>query len=907
MNLRLTAEFKDILKTIIKEFKNVLADSSATGSITVEFFVWKFFEFYFNEKTPNVPRPFLDYPRIDKWVKVLSAEEKLKILEYLEDRAIDSLDDSCEREDFKDGIENYTLDEGVTFREDGLFELLKAAERLGESDFVGIPEFLDAVLLYNETADLVPFCREIRDEFNEESLKKLKAFLYSDEEDLDDSPEQEGETKSFGDLINDIKRLFEGARQTPFSSPFGPGAGPQAPFDIKSILGEDSDFDLFSGQDKSVTSKPKNESSKYPTLDQFAYNMVKAAKEGKYDPVIGRDDLVNSIMEDMCKRKKPNVVLLGEAGTGKTSLVELLAQKIASGNVPEPLKDKVIFNLNLNDLVAGTKYRGEYEQRLQEVIREVIQHPEVIVYIDEFHNLVGNGGEKGNGDGANILKPYLARGEFRCIGATTLAEYRKFIEKDAALKRRFTEIIIEEPTADETYNILKAIASKYETFHGIRVSTATLRLCVDLADRYISDRYFPDKAIDILDKAMAIAKISKVKDTTIQDQLLGQLDEIIDKKVDAVQGKGDFVEGERLRQEELALSKQLEKELKRQEAAEKNKKNWPEITEEVVMTAVSKLSKVPVDKISKTDNEMLSEMRNVLQKNVIGQDSAIDTVVKAIQRNYLGLRDPNRPILSALFIGPSGVGKTYLCRKVAEIFYGSEKSLIRIDMNNFKSEMDVTRLIGASAGYVGYDDEPILMQVKRKPRCIVLLDEIEKAHPSIYDIFMDILDEGQCTLSDGTRVDFTNAIIIFTGNIGTRELKENGKGIGFESNLVQDRAKRNHSIVMKAVEKTFRPEFINRIGTTVVFNELGNKELGKIFDIELADLRKKLGKKYKIQVTKPMKDYIISLCNPVYGARDLKRFIEQYIVDPVSSRMLEEPSMTKFSVSVGQDKEAVVQ
>lgn len=902
MNLNLTSEFREILKTILKLFKRV----EPGAAMTIEFFTWKVFEYYFNENSVSLPTDLLDVPKIINWVKALRAEEKLEILEYLESRGEESIDDSVERSEDGEIVENFTTVDGIGFREDGLFELLKIAENLGDSGEISIPAFFDAVLLDEEAENEIPFCRDLRKKFSKDSLEKLRNYLYSDGEcDPHDGPESDNdETMSFGRMLNDIKRMFESGGPSPFRSPFGP---PQSPINIRDILGEDSDFDLFSGQDKSIASKPKNVASKYPTLDQFAYNMVQAAKEGKYDPVIGRDDLVDSIMEDMCKRKKPNVVLLGEAGTGKTSLVELLAQRIASGNVPEPLKDKVIFNLNLNDLVAGTKYRGEYEQRLQEVIREVIQHPEIIVYIDEFHNLVGNGGEKGNGDGANILKPYLARGEFKCIGATTLAEYRKFIEKDAALKRRFTEIIIEEPTAGETYNILKAIASKYETFHGIRVSTTTLHLCVDLADRYISDKYFPDKAIDVLDKAMAIAKISKVKDTTVQDQLLEQLDEIIDKKVDAVQGRGDFVEGERLRQEELALSKQLEKELKRQEAAEKNKKNWPEITEDMVMTAVSKLSKVPVDKISKTDNEMLSEMKNILQKSVIGQDSAIDTIVKAIQRNYLGLRDPNKPILSSLFIGPSGVGKTYLCRKVAEIFYGSEKSLIRIDMNNFKTEMDVTRLIGASAGYIGYDDEPILMQVKRRPRCIVLLDEIEKAHPSIYDIFMDILDEGQCTLADGTRVDFTNAMIIFTGNIGTRELKENGKGIGFESNFVQDRAKRNHDIVMKAVEKTFRPEFINRISTTVVFNELGSKELGKIFDIELSEIKKKLGKKYKIQVTKPMKDYIISQCNPVYGARDLKRFIEQYIVDPVSSRMLEEPSMTKFSVSVSQDKEVVVQ
>lgn len=665
------------------------------------------------------------------------------------------------------------------------------------------------------------------------------------------------------------------------------------------------DFEMY-GKSEGISSKPISTVSKTPKLDAFSFNMTDAAERGSYDPVVGRDDIIDSMIEDMCKRKKNNIILLGDAGVGKSAIVECLAQRISSGNVPDQLKNKRIYSLNLNDLVAGTKYRGEYEERLQGIIKEVISDPDIIIFIDEFHNLVGNGGEKGNGDGANILKPYLARGQFKCIGATTLDEYRKFIEKDAALKRRFTEIIVSEPTEEETFKILKAINSKYEDFHRVKCPSDLLKRCVEWSGRYITDRFFPDKAIDVLDKAFAYVKISTIKDTKKQDELLEKIDALIDQKVSAVFDQRDFAKGEELRKQELELTAELEKEIKSQELNEKKKKNWPSITESDVAKAVSKISKVPIDKIQATDNEMILEMKQRLEKRVIGQDPAIDTIIKSIQRNYLGLRDPKKPILSALFVGPSGVGKTLICKEVAEIFFGSQKALIKIDMNNFKTEMDVTRLIGASAGYVGYEDEPLLMKVKRQPRLVILLDEIEKAHTSIYDIFMDILDEGVCTLADGTKVDFTNTIIIFTGNIGTKDIKASGNGLGFESSST-DRNVRNKGIVKKAIEKTFRPEFINRISSVVIFNELGDIELGKIFAIELQDLKKKLGKnKYTIQVGKSVRDYIISLCDPVYGARDLKRNIEKYVVDPISNSMLEDPTKTKFSVEIDENKESIV-
>ena len=699
--------------------------------------------------------------------------------------------------------------------------------------------------------------------------------------------------KRFLDMIQDI---VNSASPGNSSSPFG-------------NLGDgisDEEFEKY-GDSGPVTGRPIDPESSTPILDQFSFDMTLAARTGKYDPVVGRDSVIDSMIEDMCKRKKPNVILLGEAGVGKTAVVELLAQRIANEQVPEPLLGKRICSLNLNDLVAGTKYRGEFEERLQSIIKEVIADPNIIIYIDEFHNLVGNGGEKGNGDAAQILKPYLARGEFKCIGATTNAEYRKFIEKDAALKRRFTEIYVTEPTPQETVEILKAIVSKYEEFHHVRCPKKILERCVELAGRYIYDKNFPDKAIDILDKACSNRKLTHVVPIDPEEEkLLVKVGELREKKIAYVMEQQDFVEGEKVREEEEQAQAELDKLQKKREKAKARKSSWPELTEEVLADTISKLSKVPVDKIMQTDNEMLGGMKKTLEGRVIGQDKAIEVIVKAIQRNYLGLRDPKKPILSALFVGPSGVGKTLICQEVAKIFFGSEKSLIRIDMNNYKTEMDVTRLIGASAGYIGYDDEPILMKVKRQPRSVVLLDEIEKAHTSIYDIFMDILDEGKCTLADGTVVDFTNTIIIFTGNIGTKELKETGPNVGF-TDTRGDKKKMNEKIVQKAIEKEFRPEFINRIGSIVVFNELGKTELIKIFNIEFSDIQKKLGKKYKVKVSDAVRDMIIEQCNAVFGARDLKRGIEKYVVDVISSEMLENPTATKFKVDLDSDKKVTVE
>jgi ATP-dependent Clp protease ATP-binding subunit ClpC len=779
-----------------------------------------------------------------------------------------------------DGI-NYSSGDKINFSSLNIPEI-------GKSILQIFPGILEAFSDKNVEEKTLPSPQELIDKLLEDRV----------------GPEDEEDKKN---AVNKFLNILESITSNSGNSPI-----PPSPFggNVPPFMGEgeisDEEFEKY-GDGGPISGRPINPESSTPILDQFSFDMTLAARTGKYDPVVGRDSVIDSMVEDMCKRKKPNVVLLGEAGVGKTAIVELLAQRIAEEKVPEPLLGKRICSLNLNDLVAGTKYRGEFEERLQNIIKEVIANPNVIIYIDEFHNLVGNGGEKGNGDAAQILKPYLARGEFKCIGATTNTEYRKFIEKDAALKRRFTEIYVTEPTPQETVEILKAIVSKYEDYHHVRCPKKVLEKCVELAGRYIYDKNFPDKAIDILDKACSNKKLTHVIPVDPKEAELNEkLGELEERKISYVMEQQDFIEGEKAREEEEQTRAELDKLQKKRERAKAKKSSWPELDEDTLANTVSKLSKVPVDKIMQTDNEMLGGMKKTLEDRVIGQDKAIEVIVKAIQRNYLGLRDPKKPILSALFVGPSGVGKTLICQEVAKIFFGSEKSLIRIDMNNYKTEMDVTRLIGASAGYIGYDDEPILMKVKRQPRSVVLLDEIEKAHTSIYDIFMDILDEGKCTLADGTVVDFTNTIIIFTGNIGTKELRETGPNVGF-TDTRGDKKKMNEKIVQKAIEKEFRPEFINRIGSIVVFNELGKTELIKIFNIEFSDIQKKLGKKYKVKVSDAVRDMIIEQCNAVFGARDLKRGIEKYVVDVISSEMLENPTATKFKVDLDSDKKVVVE
>lgn len=665
---------------------------------------------------------------------------------------------------------------------------------------------------------------------------------------------------------------------------------------LNSSSKEDDEFEAW-GQGEGVNINDVDEDSTTPTLDSFSRDMTKEAKDNNYDPVIGREDVVDSIIEILSKRRKPNVSITGKAGIGKSAIVERLAQRIASGDVPEALQGKRICSLNLNDLVAGTKFRGEYEERLKNIIKEVCNDKSVIIYIDELHNLVGNGSNSGNGDAANILKPYLARGEFQCIGSTTDEEYRKYIEKDAALNRRFTQVSVKEPSAQETVKILKGVCKKYEEFHHVKIGKDVIDTCVEWSQRYVKDKNQPDKAVEVMDMAGAIVKLRQTVDRTKQKELEEKLTSITDAKIKEAMNT-NFDEAEKIQAEESNAKNELDKELGRINKELCDRKNWPTITVDDVAEAVGKISKVPVDAIRKTDREKLKEMKNTLETRVIGQQEAIDTVTNVINQNVLGLRaDHKRPLGSFLMVGPSGVGKSLICKELATTFYGSDDSLIRIDGNTLKDDTSVNSLIGVGAGYVGFDSEPQLLQVKRKPNSVLLIDEVEKMSPKIFDIFLTILDEGKIKLADATtEVDFSSCVIIFTGNIGTKELAGD-VNIGFNTPNREEKKKRNEAIVQAAIKRTFRPEFIGRLSSIVIFNELGDTELKKILELELGKIKKQFTKtKLSLKVSAKFKDHIVKSCDPKYGARDLRRLLEKNLITQVSQYMIENTETTKFNV-----------
>lgn len=645
-----------------------------------------------------------------------------------------------------------------------------------------------------------------------------------------------------------------------------------------------------------VSSKKVDPNSKTPYLDQFSYDMTEAAREGKYDPVVGRDSEVAQVLEILGCRKKNNAVLLGDPGCGKTAIVECLAQKIVSGDVPFEMKEKRICSLDLNALVSGTKFRGEYEERLQGIIKEVCTDPNIIMYIDEFHNLVGNGSTSGSGDGANILKPYLARGEFQCIGSTTFDEYRKFIEKDGALKRRFQNINVLEPTISETVEILTNIAPKYSEHHHVTYTPETLKYCVEWAGRYITDRFFPDKAIDVLDLAGSMKRLSCPVDTSAIDLLKERLEQVKMKKRNCIDVQ-NYEEASICFEQEKKLIEAVE--LARKDLENNTKvSEWPVIEKEDVTKVIAKISKVPVDKIAESDMEKLKTMKHNLESRVIGQQEAIDEVSMALQRNSLGLRDTAKPIASMLMVGPTGSGKTMICKELAKEFFGSEEALIRFDMAEFGERHEVTKLTGSTASYVGYEDKPLLDEVRKKPYSVVLFDEIEKAAPEIFNIFLNILDEGMITLGNGQKVDFKNTVIIFTGNVGTKELAMRGNGIGFGE---VSAAISKKATVMDAVKKTFRPEFINRLSSIIVFNELTRDNLLKICDLELRKLSDRLNdREYILKVTPELKEKIVDSCDLKYGARDLQRKISEFVEKTICTYMIENTVPESFrGIEVG--------
>lgn len=631
------------------------------------------------------------------------------------------------------------------------------------------------------------------------------------------------------------------------------------------------------------TSKPTFET---PILDNFSMDLTKAAEEGKLDPVVGREKEIERVAQILSRRKKNNPVLIGEPGVGKSAIVEGLALRIVQKKVSRILFNKRVVTLDMASVVAGTKYRGQFEERIRGILKELQKNPDIILFIDEIHTLVGAGSAAGSMDAANMLKPALARGEIQCIGATTLDEYRKNIEKDGALERRFQKIIVEPTTPEETLQILKNIKDRYEEHHNVMYTDEALEACVKLADRYITDRFFPDKAIDALDEAgsrVHINTISVPKEIEEQEKLI---DVLKVKKADAV----------KLQNYELAASYRDQVsvhtsalEVMKQKWEESLKENRETVDGEQIAEVVSMMSGIPVQKMAQTENVRLMGMKEELMGKVIGQDKAIETLVKAIRRSRIGLKDPNRPIGTFMFMGPTGVGKTHLAKKLAEFMFGSSDALIRIDMSEYMEKHTVSRMVGAPPGYVGYEEGGQLTEkVRRKPYSIVLLDEIEKAHQDVFNILLQVLDEGRLTDSNGRVVNFKNTVIIMTSNIGTRQLKDFGQGIGFTSGTSGNLKEHSRSIITKALNKTFAPEFLNRLDEIINFDQLDMESLMKIVDIELEGLYKRIENiGYKLVVEPEAKNFIAQKGYDVqYGARPLKRAIQTYVEDALSEVIL---------------------
>ena len=635
----------------------------------------------------------------------------------------------------------------------------------------------------------------------------------------------------------------------------------------------------------------KKTGGKTPVIDAFATDLTQATRDGKLDPVVGRVKEMQRVVEILCRRKKNNPILIGEPGVGKSAIVEGLAQMIAKRQTSPVLFGKRVVNLDLTGMVAGTKYRGQFEERIKALLKELEQNPDIIVFIDEIHTLIGAGGAAGAMDAANIMKPALARGTIQCIGATTLDEYRNSIEKDGALERRFQKVLVEPTTAEETLEILHNIKDRYEDHHHVTYTDEALTACVKLTERYITDRAFPDKAIDAMDEVGSRIHLQHAEVPEIITRLQKQIEEMNEKKHMAVK-KQNFEMAISCRDEQTKLEQELERQNKLW--SEGNDETRDIVTEEAVADVVSMTSGVPVQRMAESEGARLSRMADELKASVVAQDKAIEKMVKAIQRNRVGLKEPNHPIGAFMFLGPTGVGKTYLAKKLAEQMFGSEDALIRIDMSEYSESFNTSRLVGAPPGYVGYEEGGQLTEkVRRKPYSIVLLDEIEKAHGNVFNMLLQVLDEGRLTDGNGRLIDFRNTVIIMTSNAGTRQLKEFGRGVGFNAGgtgLAMDEKDKEYarSIIQKSLSKQFSPEFLNRLDEIITFDQLDLNAIKKIIDIELRGLYKRvedLG--YHLEISDAKKEFVAEKGYDVqFGARPLKRAIQNYIEDTVCEKIL---------------------
>jgi len=673
--------------------------------------------------------------------------------------------------------------------------------------------------------------------------------------------------------------------------------------EIKSAISGDDDDD--DGGDKFGSKKNIDKNSKTPILDTFSRDLTKYAVEGRIDPIIGREKEIERVSQILSRRKKNNPILLGEAGVGKSAIAEGLALRISQKKVSRVLYDKRVVMLDLTSMVAGTKYRGQFEERIKALMNELEKNPSVILFIDEIHTIIGAGGASGSLDASNIFKPALARGEIQIIGATTLDEYRKHIEKDGALERRFQKVVVEPATEDETLQIIENIKDKYEQHHNVVYTQEAIEACVSLTSRYMSDRFLPDKAIDALDEAGARVHISNItvpKDIT---DIEGKIAETKERKNEVVRSQ-KYEEAAKLRDIEKKLQSNLDEARKKWEEDLKN--NRQTVTQDNVAEVVSMMTGIPLQKVSESENKRLLNLAADLKGCVIGQDEAIDKIAKSIQRGRIGLKDPNKPMGTFLLLGPTGVGKTELAKSIARIVFDSEDSLIRVDMSEFMEKFAVSRLVGAPPGYVGHEDGGQLTEkVRRKPYSVVLLDEIEKAHSDVFNILLQVLDDGILTDSTGRKVSFKNTIIIMTSNTGSRQLKDFGQGVGFMTKSKEDKQdEATKAIIEKQIRKTFSPEFINRIDDIITFNSLTKENIARIIDNELDKLYVRLDRLgVKVELGDSLKEMIIEKgYSPDYGARPLKRTIQKHIEDVLTDELLQGDVTDKTVLALDWDTEA---
>ncbi len=665
---------------------------------------------------------------------------------------------------------------------------------------------------------------------------------------------------------------------------------------------DDEDDEPISSGNSNVGTQQPRQATDTPVLDNFGIDMTKSALENKLDPIVGREKEIERLAQILSRRKKNNPILIGEPGVGKSAIVEGLALRIVQKKVSRVLFDKRVIALDMASVVAGTKYRGQFEERIKAILNELSKNPNIILFIDEIHTIVGAGGATGSLDAANMLKPALARGEIQCIGATTLDEYRKNIEKDGALERRFQKVMVDPTTAEETLQILHNIKERYEEHHNVKYTEGALEACVKLTDRYITDRNFPDKAIDALDEAGSRMHIANIQVPVEIEEIESELKNVIEQKGEAVKAQ-KYELAASFRDTQRQLMAKLDKAELDWKASLKEK---PETVDaEMVAEVVSMMSGVPVQRIGESEGLKLVGMKDSLKAAVIGQDEAVSKIVKAIQRNRIGLKDPNRPIGSFMFLGPTGVGKTHLAKKIAEQLFDSADALIRIDMSEYMEKFNVSRLVGAPPGYVGYEEGGLLSEkVRRKPYSVVLLDEIEKAHPDVYNILLQVMDEGHLTDSMGRKIDFKNTILIMTSNVGTRQLKDFGGGIGFNKQSAANK-EFSRGVLQKALNKSFSPEFLNRVDDIITFDQLDKSSIEKIIDIELKGFYKRMSELgYTIELSQEAKDFLTDKGYDVqFGARPLKRAIQNYVEDEIAELILSGGVAENGTITFEVDKE----